>query len=208
MRKVAYKIALKFYTAEIKYIEVGNNQMNRLNKTLTLLLLTLTSVAIVACDETPQSPDSSTIDQKALNYAYFINDTANHSAPTHLSISEVLAINCAASTCHGVGGGNGGTFKVYGLPLDTDAKNISNFISAQGHVIKGPEDTAPTVTSNNYPLAHTSPLLKKPLSELAGGVEHKGNINVNLFVTTSESTNNAGGNDYGEIYRWIAFDQP
>ncbi len=210
LRKITYIIALKFYTAEIKCSEVGNNHMNRLNKTLTLLLLTLSSVTFIACDETPQSPDSSTIDQKALSYAYFINaqNDPGNNAPQHLSISEVLAINCAASTCHGVGGGNGGTFKVYGLPLDTDAKNISNFISAQGQVIKGPEDTSITVGTNNYPLAHTSPLLKKPLSELAGGVKHKGNINVDLFTTTSESTINAGGNDYGEIYRWIAFDQP
>ncbi len=183
--------------------------MTFFNKTLTLLTIVLFSLVITACDQTTQQADSSTIDRQALNYAYFVNDTANHSAPTHLSISEVLAINCSASTCHGVGGNNGGTFKIYGLPLDTDAKNISNFISAQAHVIKGPEDTAPTVTTNNYPLAHTSPILKKPLSLLAGGVIHKGNVNAaSLFTTVSESTNNAGGNDYGEIYRWIAFDQP
>ena len=175
-------------------------------KNLTTILLAL---FIVACDQIPQTTNSVTQDGKNLSYAYFINDTLNHNAPTHLSISEILAINCSASTCHGVGGHNGGTFKVYGLPLD-DAKNISNFISAQAHVIKGPEDTSPTVTTNNYPLAHTSPLLKKPLSELAGGIPHKGNINVDLFTTVSESTSppNGNGNDYGEIYRWIAFDQP
>jgi len=181
--------------------------MNRVYKILPILPLAVLSMLLIACDKTAQQKDSSSIDRQSLSYPYFINDTLNHSAPTHLNISEILAISCSASTCHGVGGNNGGTFKVYGLPLD-DAKNVSNFISAQAHSIKGPEDTSPTVTTNNFPLAHTSPLLKKPLSELAGGIIHKGNINVDLFTTTSESTNNAGGNDYGEIYRWIAFTQP
>jgi hypothetical protein len=174
---------------------------------IKFLAITIITLFITACDEIPQQSNSITQDGQNLSYAYFINDTLNHNAPTHLSISEILAITCSASTCHGVGGGNGGTFKVYGLPLD-DAKNISNYISAQAHVFKGPEDTSPTVTTNNYPQAHTSTLLIKPLSELAGGIIHKGNINVDLFTAVSESTNNAGGNDYGEIYRWIAFDQP
>jgi len=174
---------------------------------IRILATIVLALFIAACDEIAQQPNSVTKDGQNLSYAYFINDTLNHNAPTHLSISEVLAINCSASTCHGVGGNNGGTFKIYGLPLD-DAKNISNFISAQGHVTKGLEDTSPTVTTNNYPQAHTSILLLKPLSELAGGIIHKGNVNVDLFTTVSESTNNAGGNDYGEIYRWIAFDQP
>jgi len=172
------------------------------------ILMAISCTAFTACDSRDQQQNSSTADRQSLSYAYFVNDTANHSAPTHLSISEVLALNCSASNCHGVGGNNGGTFKVYGLPLDSDAKQISNFISAQAHVIKGLENTSPTVTTNNFPLAHSSPLLRKPLSELAGGTIHKGNINVDLFTAVSESTNNAGGNDYGEIYRWIAFIQP
>ncbi|MFV1982543.1 MAG: hypothetical protein ACC657_03305 [Thiohalomonadales bacterium] len=179
--------------------------LKNLNQIFYLALIT---ILLTACDEIAQTTDSSTIDRQALSYAYFINDTANHNAPTHLSISEVLALSCGASTCHGVGGGNGGNFKVYGLPLDSDAKQINNFIAAQAQVRKGQEDTSPTVTTNNYPMAHTSPILIKPLSELAGGVSHKGNTNADIFTTASEATNNAGGNDYGEIYRWIAFDQP
>jgi len=169
---------------------------------LSILTITVSCLFIVACDDVPQVPDSSSIDRQSLSYDYFINNGPGR-VPPYPSISAILAGTCGSQLCHGVGGGNGGTFKIYN-PADTDAKNISNFISAQAQVIKGPEDTAPTVVTNNYPLAHTSPLLLKPLSELAGGVIHKGNINIDLFTTRSESTTAAGGNDYGEIYRWIA----
>ncbi|MFV2059041.1 MAG: hypothetical protein ACC653_00075 [Gammaproteobacteria bacterium] len=175
--------------------------MTQNNKILATIIIALYSLLISACDEIPQQANSVTSDGQNLSYDYFINNNVGPAG--HANISALLAVRCGASTCHGVGGGNGGTFKVYN-PADSDAKNISNFISAQAHVIKGPEDTAPTVITNNYPQAHTSPILKKPLAESAGGIIHKGNVNIDLFVAPSEVI----GDDYGEIYRWIAFDQP
>jgi len=166
---------------------------------IKILVTIVLALFTVACDEITQQPNSVTQDGQNLSYDYFIN---NGVGGTHVNISQLLASKCAQSACHGVGGGNGGTFKIYS-PADTDAKNISNFISAQGQVIKGAND--PTAVTNDYPLAHTSPILKKPLTEAGGGIFHEGDKIGDIFTDSSESTIFLGGNEYGEIYRWIAY---